>query len=378
MRILLLAPYFPPEGGGLESYASAMAEDLSKEHEVRIICMSRRRSSRERVRVGDSVLPVERVKAGFVISNTPLSLRFVLRVISTVKSWNPDLIIAHTPVPSAADAGALASLLFGVPLLIVYHTVGLKKGSATDVLASLYSRTLERFVLSRAKRIVSVSPAVRDSLQQKGFRSTVVLPRPKSKLVKLDNPMGKEKVILFVGQLSRYHSFKNFDLLLRAFSEVSPRHPDWELWVVGGGDLLDHYRSLSERLGISGRVRFFGQVADPKELAAIYGKATILVLPSSFESFGLVVVEGLIFDAVPVVSSAIAPNFTTLGLEDGKGLITLRQKAELSSMLDELLSDPKALKKVFRRSIKDGILKRLSCGSKWARLLQDPNLLEKF
>lgn len=380
MRILLVSPYFPPEGGGLESYILSMAEDLSKEHEIRVICLSRGRSSVEEIPLSSGKVLVERIKAGLILSNTPISARFVMRLFSVVKSWKPDLMIAHTPVPFAADVASLASMVFDIPLIVVYHTLGLRKGSPLDALALLYSKTLEKLLLSRAKSLVSVSPSVRDYLRQRGLFSIVVPPRPRSELFRLASSSlpKKEKAILFVGQLSSYHRFKNFELLLRAFAEVSREHPDWILWVAGGGDLLEHYRAFSKGLGISDKVMFFGPVAEPEKLADLYRRASILVLPSSFESFGLVVVEGMLFGAVPVVSLEVAGNFRGSGLEAEKCFITLRQKSELPSLLNELLSDPKALKKVSGRAIGCGIPKGLPPRSEWARLLRDTNLLEKF
>lgn len=356
-----------------------MAEELLEEHEVRVLCMSRGSSSRETMRIRGKSLPVERVKA-FVFSNTPISLRFVLRLFSIVRNWRPELIIAHTPVPFAADAAAFASVLFRVPLMIVYHTVGLRKGSALDAVAALYSKTLERFTLSRAGLLVAVSPSVRDYLREAGFHPIIIPPRPKSELLRAvpEKLPPKEKVVLFVGRLSSFHRFKNFELLLRAFAQASRDHPDWELWVVGGGDELPRYRALAEELGLEDRVRFFGPVSDAEKLAGIYSGAAIVVLPSSFESFGLVVVEGALFGAVPLVSDVVARNVFLFHPGIGRASRVLRQKAELSSMLNELFEHPKTLKKLsamlgkiegFRKSFKR---------FRYISVLSELNLLEKF
>lgn len=41
MRVLLVAPYFYPEGGGLERYAYKMAKELSEENEVVVVCATK-------------------------------------------------------------------------------------------------------------------------------------------------------------------------------------------------------------------------------------------------------------------------------------------------------------------------------------------------
>lgn len=378
MRVLIVSPYFPPEGGGLESYALTMVEDLVEEHEVRVLCMSRFKSSRENLSVEGKTVQVERVKA-LVFSNTPVSLKFPLRLLSLVKEWRPDVIVAHTPVPFAADTAAFASFLLGTPLVVVYHTLGLKKGSFLDVIASVYSKTIEMFTLSRARLLVAVSPSVKNYLRKKGFRSLIIPPRPKRELLEASLELAKkEKVVLFVGQLSRSYRFKNFELLLRAFAEASEGHPEWELWVVGGGDELPRYRALVAELGVGERVRFFGSVSDPKKLAWIYSKASIIVLPSSFESFGLVVLEGALFGAVPVVSQVVARNISPTYPRIGRASHVLRQKAELSSILNELFENPKTLKKLSAILSKSGGSEKLVKESECLRVLSELNLLEKF
>ncbi len=381
VRILVLTPYFPPEGGGLERYALSMVRELGNEHEVRVLTMSRERGGVETLPSG---ITVERIKARFILSNTPISLRFLMRVLSTVRSWRPELIVAHTPVPYAADVAALLSRLFRIPLLVVYHTVGLTKGSSLDFLARLYSRTLERFTLSSASRLVSVSSAVWNYLFSRGFHSMVVFPPVDSKLVELAFSSGsdvcrnKEKAVLFVGQLSSFHSFKNFDVLLETFASISPLHPEWKLWVAGGGDLLDYYIELARRMGLEGRVRFFGRVDGPEELAEIYSRASVVVLPSSFESFGMAVLEGMLFGDVPVVSDVVASNFRKHPLGAMRFLYVVRQKTELPSMLNELLSSPKILKKgcLFLQQAKKA--KKGPVHSGFGRLPLHVDLLEKF
>lgn len=340
MKILILSPYFPPEGGGLERYAETLAELLAEEHEVKVLTLSRSSMGIEK----RGRLLVERVRARLVVPNTPLGLKFVLRAFKLTREWKPDLIIAHTPVPFAADVGALLSRLFGIPLVVFYHTVGLEKGSHLDFLAKFYSKTLEKVLLSSASLLVSVSPAVKEHLLGKGYVSVVVPPLPDEGLGEAsESPCrNKKKVILFVGQLSRAYSFKNFDAVFDAFLDLSPKFPEWELWVVGGGDLVDKYERMAYALGIRNRVRFFGHVASRKRMAEIYTASSILVLPSRFESFGLVVFEGALFGVFPIVSDTVARNFRVCPLIP---LRVVRQRSELPSVLNEIISSPKTLKK---------------------------------
>ena len=74
------------------------------------------------------------------------------------------------------------------------------------------------------------------------------------------------------------------------------------LAVVGGGLLTDELRRLSSQLGLDGRVRFVGRVAED-ELLDWYRAADLFVLPTvAYEGFGMVTVEALA-SGTPVVGT---------------------------------------------------------------------------
>ncbi|ASJ08345.1 glycosyl transferase [Thermococcus siculi] len=339
-RVLVVSPYFYPEGGGLERYAFSMAKKLSEEHDVEVLCMTR---GEERV---DEIegMRVYRIKPALIVSNTPLSIKFVLKTAKMVK--NRDLVIAHTPVPFAADVAALFAKLRGLPIRIVYHTVGLEKGAGLlDLIARIYSATVERLTL-RGAEITAVSHVVWEYLKGRGYNSEVSYP-PMNLDIGLSESTSRGKVILFVGQLGRYHRFKNVGMLIRAFAGVAPLFPDWELWIVGEGDMKKDYAHLTSRLGVSERVRFLGRVDDPKRLAEVYSSAGILVLPSAFESFGMVIPEALRLGTPVVVSPSVGARVLVSDGKNGLVLGGLSPEA-LATALELLLGNQKLLRKMGR------------------------------
>ena len=106
--------------------------------------------------------------------------------------------------------------------------------------------------------------------------------------------------------LSRIHPKKGLPHLVRAWAELAPRHPDWEL-VVAGPDEIGHtaeMQALANELGAP-RVTWVGSVeGEAKE--ALYHSADLFVLPTHAENFGLVVAEALA-RGVPVVTTRNAP-----------------------------------------------------------------------
>lgn len=87
---------------------------------------------------------------------------------------------------------------------------------------------------------------------------------------------------------------KGQDLLIEALAPLTDR--DWRLDLVGDDERQpDYARRLRERvasLGLAGRVRFAGVRTTP-ELDADYRDADVLVLPSHYEGYGMVVTEAL-------------------------------------------------------------------------------------
>jgi glycosyltransferase involved in cell wall biosynthesis len=105
---------------------------------------------------------------------------------------------------------------------------------------------------------------------------------------------GKE--ILYVGQLI---ARKRVDLLLLAFSQLDL--PMAQLHIIGKGPEEETLRQLSNRLGITDRVRFSPGLPNVEAVAAI-AAADVLVLPSKFDGWGAVVNEALMV-GTPVICS---------------------------------------------------------------------------
>ena len=136
-----------------------------------------------------------------------------------------------------------------------------------------------------------------------------------------------DAVLVFVG-----YEFKRKGLAqaIGALAEVD----DARLWVVGGDD-PQPYAELAARLGVGERVHFAGHQED---VAAWLRAADALVFPTSYEPFGLVILEALAC-GTPVVTSRLAgaAELVTDGRE-GFLLDNPADMAELAAALGRLLA----------------------------------------
>jgi len=92
----------------------------------------------------------------------------------------------------------------------------------------------------------------------------------------------KEVRFLFVGRLDYG---KGFDLLISAFSSI-PKNISYKLSIVGAGELQSIIPVDDER------IKYYGRM-DREDVAKLYGNSDILVLPSRWDPYPLVILEAL-------------------------------------------------------------------------------------
>ena len=112
-------------------------------------------------------------------------------------------------------------------------------------------------------------------------------------------------VLLAVGRLS---AEKNHAALIDAFALLAPQVPNWDLRIVGDGELRDTLAAQVAENDLSGRVSMPGSV---KDVSAEYLGAHLLAMPSIYEGFGLVVAEALVH-GLPVVGFADCDGISSL------------------------------------------------------------------
>lgn len=143
------------------------------------------------------------------------------------------------------------------------------------------------------------------------------------------------RVILFLGRL---HYKKQPDLLLRAFSVACGDIPDAHLVLVGAGEesYVRGLRELAKSLGVEDRVLFTGLLKGAAVREA-YRAASVFVLPSWQENFGLSVVEAMAAECAVVVSASmdLAPDIERAGA----GLVVPPRVEETAAAVRSLLED---------------------------------------
>ncbi len=164
--------------------------------------------------------------------------------------------------------------------------------------------TLSRFTSDELMRAIEL-PA--DRLHQ--HRIPLDLERWQPPLSQDRSAKPKNPVLLYVGRLAPN---KRLPLVIEALADL----PDAETWIVGNSgdvyaDQARQVRDLAESLGVASRVRWLGDVAEDA-LPALYQQASVLVLPSIHEGFGIPVLEAQAA-GLPVVAARTTALPETIG-----------------------------------------------------------------
>jgi glycosyltransferase involved in cell wall biosynthesis len=142
----------------------------------------------------------------------------------------------------------------------------------------------------------------------------------------------------YVLVMSRLHPKKGLEVLLDAFVLLASRLEGWRLVIAGDGP-TEYVLKLKNKAALSSqreRIVFTGWLEGEKK-AAVLGNASLLILPSYQENFGLCVMEAM-SNSVPVLVSPnvnLAPEIDTAGA----GWISEVEKNALASRLVQALSD---------------------------------------
>jgi len=265
------------------------------------------------------------------------------------KELQYDLIHSHYWMSGLA-ATALSDAWGNVPIVHMFHTLGEMKNriaQSDDEREGSYRIDGEKQVIARVDRIVAATLAERTQLQYlyKANKSKISIippgvdtchfyPIPMDEAREYIGADRNNKLILFVG---RIEPLKGLETLIRAISWHRTFKPGQVTLAVIGGDPdaspeemteeMARIQKLCDDLCMGRMVVFLGKRAQDT-LPYYYSAADVLVMPSHYESFGMVALEAMAC-GTPVIASQVG------------GLAFLVQDGETGYHIPD--QDPKAL-----------------------------------
>jgi glycosyltransferase involved in cell wall biosynthesis len=208
---------------------------------------------------------------------------------------------------------------------------------------------IEGPLLRRAAAVQYTTEQEKEEASHLGFnRRAIVIPDPVDDIAEIDSASADaflkffhiapaRPIIVFVGRL---HPVKGLESLIDAFSLARAFCPDAVLVLAGDGE-DDYVASLRQRasvLGLTGNIVWTGLLCHnlvPTALAA----ATICVLPSHSENFGIAAVEAMQAAKPVVVTTGVALHREIT--RAGAGVVVPPGATSLAQALVTLMTNPK-------------------------------------
>lgn len=173
----------------------------------------------------------------------------------------------------------------------------------------------------------------------------------------------KGPLVLYVGRLVWE---KGVHVLLKSAPKILKQSPDATFLIAGTGD--DKYtaelREIAQSMGIAHHVRFLGHAAD-QYLVELYRVADCLAVPSLYEPFGLVALEGMAAGVPVVTSDRGGLAITNLHMETG--LTTFAEDPDsLAWGVLKIINDPELAEK-----LKSKAYEHVSVSYSWRSIAQN-------
>ncbi|MDP2965010.1 MAG: glycosyltransferase [Pelolinea sp.] len=218
---------------------------------------------------------------------------------------------------------------WNIPVIQMFHTLALLKNriaKSTEEIEGDYRINGEREVINQVDRIVASTidekenlielysaPKEKISIIPPGVDITRFYPISNDEAKEYLNIPTDEKMILFVG---RIEPLKGIDTLIRAIaqmrkSDVLSTCPHY-LYIIGGepnsengngNQEIERLKALCVELGVGDMILFMGK-KNQNTLQYYYSAAETVVMPSNYESFGMVALEAMAC-GTPVVATQV-------------------------------------------------------------------------
>jgi glycosyltransferase involved in cell wall biosynthesis len=342
--------FFPYSYGGRERMVLEWSKCVSKRNDVTILTSS------------DRLLKLEVKKFGKI--NVYYLPSFTINLVSSIYRIPPfvlffllerdfDICHAHDFHHFTTLLSTLACRIKGKPIVLSYHGI-YKSNGILSILTKVYEVLFLKFIINSVRYVIVPSEFSKNEIINE-FKI------PKEKIIKIPNFISFENLktridfkkkynlnnyILAVGRFSKE---KGFEYLLKSFKLVLEKRKDIKLVVIGGKrDYIRVIEKFANSLGILDNILILSNVSD-EEVYSAFKYAELVVIPSIYEPFGIVVLEAMYFGK-PIVAFKVGGLKEIVKNKVNGTLVRERNIEELANAIIKILSDVKMREKISRNN----------------------------
>jgi len=311
MKIAMIGWEYPPfKAGGLATHCYGLTRSLSDKNVHVDFYMPKtkhstgsEKSNLKIIEVGETeIFPYDRpdskeIGGNFYEAVYHYNSLVVSKVDKNINKYGKyDAIHCHDWL--TMKAGIALKEKWGIPLVLTIHSTEYDR--AGWIYPNQWFIDIEREGMQKADIVIAVSSFTKNIIVEKyGINP--------DKITVVHNAVypiaegHKQEIVLFLGRLTIQ---KGAEFFLRAAQKVKDFEPDAKFVVAGTGDMLPKLIKNAVDMGISDRVIFTGRLTE-EEVKHIYSIASVYVMPSVSEPFGITALEA-ISAGTPTITSKTA------------------------------------------------------------------------
>lgn len=222
-------------------------------------------------------------------------MKRLLALRKLILKESPDIILSY--LTNVNVAVLLASIKLKIPVIVCEHSI------FSQMVKSPFLKMQVFIAYKWATKVVVLTNKQVNYFKRKLKSNNIELvPNP----IPPDLPLQKallnktancdKYTLIAVGRLI---PLKQFDLLIKVFSELASTHPNWEMCILGEGKERSKLESIVEQFGLNKRIRLPGRTGKPWDEMA---KADLFVLSSLIEGFPCALIEAMAL-GLPCIST---------------------------------------------------------------------------
>jgi glycosyltransferase involved in cell wall biosynthesis len=295
MRIVQIAPYYPPHLGGMENTARKISEHLAKKgHKVEVF-------TSYKSKFGKKLQSTKNVKINYLktweFGHTPVMLSLFSKLMHLSKN---SIVHVHATHAFTPEVVYLVSKLKGFNYVVHLHGE-IKPTGKLGFLLSPYQKSIFKRFLKKASKIIVLTEEYKNF-----FANNYKINKEKIRVVPngLNESFLQDRIkksshksnLLYVGRLSKE---KNVDVLIKAISLLKNKII---FNIVGDGEKRKEMEDLIRSKNLN-NVIMKGR-KNGKTLLNLYKKSDIFLLASNSEGLPTVVLEAMA-SGIPVIASNV-------------------------------------------------------------------------
>jgi len=317
LKILQVAPYYPPYLGGQEIYVQNLSEKLAERGHSVTVYTSDSHPKVKLLEIEKNNVYVYRYKTYMRIMKNPITPTMYRDLRKHIGEF--DVVHAHNEHTFQAMMVSIikSEMNIRVPVVLGIHGQLRFATLFKDFIERIYRWSVGRYIYKTVDRIITLSHADKDFIRRHGISGEKIEVIPNGIDLRKINSLAskaRDKIdlllekyqlnkyrfkILFVGPVVKR---KGIDIALKALFLLRRSISNVVLIVTGSGNFLGRAMKMAGELGLGENVLFTNRIPYI-ELLAFYQIADLVILPSRSEGLPTTLLEALALDKKVIASS---------------------------------------------------------------------------